>query len=101
MIPEPLLPPALLLMGPTASGKTRVAMRLAARLPVEIVSVDSALVYRDMDIGTAKASPEEQAQLHDWTPSSQPAAEAAPAPGCLRQMFFGNLGGKRSSQNKA
>lgn len=41
-------------MGPTASGKSAVAMELAARLPVEIVSVDSALVYRDMNIGTAK-----------------------------------------------
>ena len=41
-------------MGPTASGKTAVALELAARLPVEIVSVDSAQVYRGMDIGTAK-----------------------------------------------
>jgi len=41
-------------MGPTASGKTGAAVALAAALPVEIVSVDSALVYRDMDIGTAK-----------------------------------------------
>ncbi len=41
-------------MGPTASGKTGVAVELAQRLPVEIISVDSALVYRDMDIGTAK-----------------------------------------------
>jgi tRNA dimethylallyltransferase len=41
-------------MGPTASGKTGVALELAKRFPVEIVSVDSALVYRDMDIGTAK-----------------------------------------------
>jgi tRNA dimethylallyltransferase len=41
-------------MGPTASGKTQVAMALARRLPVEIVSVDSAIVYRGMDIGTAK-----------------------------------------------
>lgn len=47
-------PPAIFLMGPTASGKTAVALTLAARLPVDIVSVDSALVYRDMDIGTAK-----------------------------------------------
>ena len=47
-------PPAILLMGPTASGKTGVALQLAKRLPVEIVSVDSALVYRGMDIGTAK-----------------------------------------------
>lgn len=54
MSSESDLPPAILLMGPTASGKTRVALHLAARLPVEIVSVDSALVYRDMDVGTAK-----------------------------------------------
>jgi len=48
------LPPAIFLMGPTASGKTNVAVELAQTLPVEIISVDSALVYRDMDIGTAK-----------------------------------------------
>lgn len=42
------------LMGPTASGKTGLALELARRLPVELISVDSALVYRDMDIGTAK-----------------------------------------------
>jgi tRNA dimethylallyltransferase len=41
-------------MGPTASGKTGLAVELAQRLPVELISVDSALVYRDMDIGTAK-----------------------------------------------
>jgi tRNA dimethylallyltransferase len=46
--------PAVLLMGPTASGKTALALELAAKLPVEIVSVDSAQVYRGMDIGTAK-----------------------------------------------
>ncbi len=54
------LPPALLLLGPTASGKTACALALAKALPVEIISVDSALVYRDMDIGTAKPSVEEQ-----------------------------------------
>ena len=48
------LPPAIFLMGPTASGKTHVAVELAQRLPVELISVDSALVYRDMNIGTAK-----------------------------------------------
>jgi tRNA dimethylallyltransferase len=48
------LPPAIFLMGPTASGKTAVAVELAQHLPVELISVDSALVYRDMDIGTAK-----------------------------------------------
>ncbi len=46
--------PVVLLMGPTASGKTQLALDLAARLPVEIISVDSALVYRGMDIGSAK-----------------------------------------------
>jgi tRNA dimethylallyltransferase len=48
--------PAVLLMGPTASGKTGLAIELARALPAEIVSVDSALVYRHMDIGTAKPS---------------------------------------------
>jgi tRNA dimethylallyltransferase len=48
------LPRAIFLMGPTASGKTGVAVELVQRLPVEIISVDSALVYRDMNIGTAK-----------------------------------------------
>ncbi len=47
-------PPAIFLMGPTASGKTGVAVELAQKLPVELISVDSALVFRDMDIGTAK-----------------------------------------------
>lgn len=56
------LPPAILLLGPTASGKTACALALAHRLPVEIISVDSALVYRDMDIGTAKPSADEQVQ---------------------------------------
>ncbi|MDD5299903.1 MAG: tRNA (adenosine(37)-N6)-dimethylallyltransferase MiaA [Gallionella sp.] len=51
---NPKFPPAIFLMGPTASGKTGVAVELAQRLPVELISVDSALVYRDMDIGTAK-----------------------------------------------
>ena len=48
------LPPAIFLMGPTASGKTGVAVALMAKLPVEIISVDSALVFKDMNIGTAK-----------------------------------------------
>ncbi len=47
-------PPAIFLMGPTASGKTGVAVELAQHLPVELISVDSALVFRDMNIGTAK-----------------------------------------------
>lgn len=48
------LPPAIFLMGPTAAGKTDLALALARVLPCELVSVDSALVYRGMDIGTAK-----------------------------------------------
>ncbi|NJD25151.1 MAG: tRNA (adenosine(37)-N6)-dimethylallyltransferase MiaA [Betaproteobacteria bacterium] len=48
------LPPAILLMGPTASGKTAVALALAERFPVELVSVDSAQVFIGMDVGTAK-----------------------------------------------
>ncbi|MHB1353322.1 MAG: tRNA (adenosine(37)-N6)-dimethylallyltransferase MiaA [Thiobacillus sp.] len=50
----PGLSPAVLLMGPTASGKTALAVGLSSRFPLEIVSVDSALVYRGMDVGTAK-----------------------------------------------
>ena len=47
-------PPAIFLMGPTASGKTGLAVALAEQYPLDIISVDSALVYRGMDIGTAK-----------------------------------------------
>lgn len=54
------LPPALALMGPTASGKTRLAVELAKALDGEVISVDSALVYRGMDIGTAKPGEEER-----------------------------------------
>lgn len=48
------LPPAIFLMGPTAAGKTDLALELARVLPCDLISVDSALVYRGMDIGTAK-----------------------------------------------
>lgn len=51
-------PPAVFLMGPTASGKTDAACALHARLPVDIVSVDSALVYRGLDIGAARPGAE-------------------------------------------
>ena len=47
-------PPAVFLMGPTASGKTALAVALQSRFPIELISVDSALVYRGMDVGTAK-----------------------------------------------
>ena len=48
------LPPAIFLMGPTAAGKTDLALELARLLPCDLISVDSALIYRGMDIGTAK-----------------------------------------------
>ena len=51
-------PYSIFLMGPTASGKTGAAVELISKLPVEIISVDSALVYRDMNIGTAKPDAE-------------------------------------------
>ncbi|MFA9500345.1 tRNA (adenosine(37)-N6)-dimethylallyltransferase MiaA [Mannheimia sp. E30BD] len=54
-------PLALFLMGPTASGKTDLAIALRQELPVEVISVDSALIYKGMDIGTAKPSKEELA----------------------------------------
>ena len=53
-------PKAIFLMGPTASGKTALAIALRQKLPVEIISVDSALIYRGMDIGTAKPDEAEQ-----------------------------------------
>lgn len=55
------LPPVILLSGPTASGKSAVALALAGEFPLEIVSVDSAQVFRDMDVGTAKPSAQERA----------------------------------------
>ncbi|MBK1691155.1 tRNA (adenosine(37)-N6)-dimethylallyltransferase MiaA [Ectothiorhodospira mobilis] len=50
--------PVVFLMGPTATGKTELALALARELPCEIISVDSAMVYRGMDVGTAKPAPE-------------------------------------------
>jgi tRNA dimethylallyltransferase len=55
-----LLPPAIAILGPTGCGKSALAMRIAAALPVEIISVDSAQVYRGMDIGTAKPTAAER-----------------------------------------
>ena len=54
-------PMAVAIMGPTASGKTAAALAIAREHPVEIISVDSALIYREMDIGTAKPTPVELA----------------------------------------
>lgn len=54
---------AVAIMGPTASGKTAAALAIAREMPVEIISVDSALVYREMDIGTAKPTVDELASV--------------------------------------
>ena len=56
-------PDAIMLLGPTASGKSAIAMSLVERFEIEIISVDSALVYRGMDIGTAKPTPTELAAV--------------------------------------
>ena len=61
MTTEASKPLAVAIMGPTASGKTAAALAIARERPVEIISVDSALVYREMDIGTAKPTAEELA----------------------------------------
>ncbi|WP_296053632.1 tRNA (adenosine(37)-N6)-dimethylallyltransferase MiaA [uncultured Alteromonas sp.] len=58
--------PVVSIMGPTASGKTGLALALASQVPAEIISVDSALVYKHMNIGTAKPTPEEMAVAPHW-----------------------------------
>jgi tRNA dimethylallyltransferase len=60
------LPQVITIMGPTASGKTALALELAKAIDGEIISVDSALIYRGMDIGTAKPSLDEQAGIKHW-----------------------------------
>jgi tRNA dimethylallyltransferase len=55
-------PPVIFIMGPTASGKTDLAIALSKQYPIDVISVDSALIYRDMNIGTAKPTAEELAQ---------------------------------------
>ena len=71
---------AIFLMGPTASGKTALACELSERFPLDLVSVDSALVYRGMDIGTAKPDPATLARyphaLVDIRDPSQPYSAA-------------------------
>ena len=54
---------AIAISGPTASGKTRLSLELAKKLDAEIISCDSMQIYRDMNVGTAKATPEEQSEV--------------------------------------
>lgn len=88
MTPE--RPLAVFLMGPTASGKTDIAVELAQRLPFEIVSVDSAMVYRGMDIGTAKPAQDVLARaphrLIDILDPAQPYSAARFRADALREM---------------
>ncbi len=84
------LPPAIFLMGPTAAGKTSLAIKLVEEFPCDIISVDSAMVYRDMDIGTAKPSPEELARaphrLVDICDPADPYSAARFQKDALREM---------------
>jgi tRNA dimethylallyltransferase len=64
--PKSERPQIITIMGPTASGKTALAIELASKINGEIISVDSALIYRGMDIGTAKPGFEEQAGIKHW-----------------------------------
>jgi tRNA dimethylallyltransferase len=67
-------------MGPTASGKSALAMEFARHFPIEIISVDSAQVYRDMDIGTAKPGPDDRARVpHHLIDIVSPAARYSAA----------------------
>ena len=86
-------PPFLALAGPTASGKSAAALAIARTRPIEIISVDSALVYRGMDIGTAKPTPDEQAQvphhlidIRDPTQAYSAAEFAIDAVRCIRAI---------------
>jgi len=98
---QPVAPPdAVLLAGPTCAGKTALALELAARFPVEIVSVDSAQVYRGMDVGTSKPSPAVRAQVPHHLidicdPAERYSAGASAAMPCRSSATSGRVGGCR------
>ncbi len=83
-------PPAIFLMGPTAVGKTDMAIALHERLGCELISVDSAMVYRGMDIGSAKPSASELARaphrLIDIRDPADPYSAAAFREDARREM---------------
>ena len=84
------LPPAIFIIGPTASGKTGLAIKLMEYFSIEIISVDSTLVYKQMDIGTAKPTAEELAKaphrLISFLDPSQPYSAADFRKDALREM---------------
>lgn len=84
------LPPIVCVIGPTASGKTDLAIRLSERYPMDIISVDSALVYKGMDIGTAKPDAETLARaphrLIDFLDPAEPYSAAQFCQDALREM---------------
>jgi tRNA dimethylallyltransferase len=105
--PAPALPAAVLLMGPTAAGKTAVALELARRLPVGLISVDSAQVYRGLDIGSAKPEseilaefphalidlrePEERYSVADFLADAEAAMRAMAASGRIPLLVGGTM----------
>lgn len=97
-LPDQDWPPAIFLMGPTASGKTALALELVKRYPCEIISVDSALVYKGMDIGTAKPDAAMLTQaphrLIDILDPSEPYSAASFRADALREMADITASGK-------
>lgn len=85
------LPPALFIIGPTASGKTGLAIKLMQYFPIELISVDSALVYKGMDVGTAKPTDEELQQaphrLISFLDPSEPYSAAEFRKDALKEMI--------------
>ncbi|MGV3590523.1 MAG: tRNA (adenosine(37)-N6)-dimethylallyltransferase MiaA [Gammaproteobacteria bacterium] len=92
------LPPAICLMGPTACGKTRVAVELVQEFPFDIISVDSALVYRGLDIGSGKPDAATRAQaphrLIDIRDPAEPYSAADFRSDALREMHDVLRGGR-------
>jgi tRNA dimethylallyltransferase len=87
-------PPLLALVGPTASGKTEAAFLIAGRLDAEVVSVDSMLVYRGMDVGTAKPTPEQRERVpHHLIDLAEP--EEAFSVARFQEVAFGAIRGIR------
>jgi tRNA dimethylallyltransferase len=80
MVPPPLTR-LIVICGPTATGKTAASLVLAERLGAEIVAADSRTIYRGMDVGTAKPSPEAQARIpHHCIDLAEPDSPSRPSP---------------------